>query len=83
MTHALHYGSSVFEGMRCYETSRGPALFRAREHMRRLRDSARLYRMDLPLDEAALVDALSWTWCARMASRTRISGRWHGVASVG
>ena len=57
MTHALHYGSSVFEGMRCYETSRGPALFRAREHMRRLRDSARLYRMDLPLDEAALVDA--------------------------
>lgn len=57
MTHALHYGSSVFEGMRCYETPRGPALFRAREHMRRLRDSARLYRMELPLDEAGLVDA--------------------------
>ena len=57
MTHALHYGSSVFEGMRCYETSRGPALFRAREHMRRLRDSARLYRMELPLDETDLVDA--------------------------
>ncbi len=57
MTHALHYGSSVFEGMRCYETSRGPALFRAREHIRRLRDSARLYRMDLPLDDAALIAA--------------------------
>jgi branched-chain amino acid aminotransferase len=57
MTHALHYGSSVFEGMRCYDTPRGPALFRAREHLRRLRESARLYRMDLPLDEAALLKA--------------------------
>ena len=57
MTHALHYGSSVFEGMRCYETPRGPALFRAREHLRRLRESARLYRMDLPLDDAALLAA--------------------------
>lgn len=57
MTHALHYGSSVFEGMRCYETPRGPALFRAREHLRRLRESARLYRMELPLDDAALLTA--------------------------
>ena len=57
MTHALHYGSSVFEGMRAYDTPRGPALFRAREHVRRLRDSARIYRMDLPFDEAELVDA--------------------------
>ena len=57
MTHALHYGSSVFEGMRCYATERGPALFRAREHLRRLRDSARLYRMDLPLDDDGLLDA--------------------------
>lgn len=57
MTHALHYGSSVFEGMRCYETPRGPALFRAPEHLRRLRDSARLYRIELPLDDAALLTA--------------------------
>jgi branched-chain amino acid aminotransferase len=57
MTHALHYGSSVFEGMRCYATARGPALFRAPEHLRRLRESARLYRMDLPLDEAGLLAA--------------------------
>ncbi len=57
MTHALHYGSSVFEGMRCYETSRGPALFRAREHLRRLRESGRLYRMTLPLDDAGLLAA--------------------------
>jgi branched-chain amino acid aminotransferase len=57
MTHALHYGSSVFEGMRCYETPRGPALFRAPEHLRRLRESARLYRMTLPLDDAGLLGA--------------------------
>jgi branched-chain amino acid aminotransferase len=51
-THALHYGSSVFEGMRCYDTPRGPALFRAKEHMRRFIDSGRVYRMVLPeLDE--------------------------------
>ncbi|MBV9881157.1 MAG: branched-chain amino acid transaminase [Gemmatirosa sp.] len=57
MTHALHYGSSVFEGMRCYDTPRGPALFRAREHLRRLADSARVYRMTLPLDLDGLLGA--------------------------
>ena len=57
MTHALHYGSSVFEGMRSYDTPRGPAIFRARDHLRRFRDSARLYRMDVPYDEAALLSA--------------------------
>ncbi len=46
LCHALHYGSSVFEGIRCYETPAGPAIFRAREHVRRFFDSARLYRMD-------------------------------------
>ena len=46
-THALHYGSSVFEGMRCYDTPKGPALFRAREHMRRFIDSGRVYRMQM------------------------------------
>jgi len=46
-THALHYGSSVFEGMRCYNTPNGPALFRAKEHMRRFIDSGRVYRMQM------------------------------------
>jgi len=46
-THALHYGSSVFEGMRCYDTPKGPALFRATEHMRRFIDSGRVYRMQM------------------------------------
>ncbi|AWH88823.1 branched-chain amino acid transaminase [Limnobaculum parvum] len=45
MSHALHYGTSVFEGVRCYNTHKGPAVFRHREHMQRLRDSAKIYRM--------------------------------------
>ena len=48
MTHALHYGTSVFEGLRCYETKKGPAIFRLPEHIRRMFDSSKIYRMDLP-----------------------------------
>jgi branched-chain amino acid aminotransferase len=47
-THGLHYGSGVFEGIRCYETERGPAVFRLKEHMERLRDSAKLLYLELP-----------------------------------
>ena len=43
LSHVVSYGSSVFEGIRCYETSQGPAVFRLREHMRRLTDSAKIY----------------------------------------
>jgi branched-chain amino acid aminotransferase len=46
MTHAIHYGSSVFEGIRAYETANGPAIFRLTEHMQRLVNSAKIYRMD-------------------------------------
>ncbi|MGI8469179.1 MAG: branched-chain amino acid transaminase [Pyrinomonadaceae bacterium] len=46
MTHAIHYGSSVFEGIRAYETRRGAAIFRLTEHMQRLLNSAKIYRMD-------------------------------------
>lgn len=45
MAHVLHYGSSVFEGIRCYATEQGPAVFRLREHIRRLLNSAKIYRM--------------------------------------
>ncbi|MCB0719026.1 MAG: branched-chain amino acid transaminase [Bacteroidetes bacterium] len=49
LSHALHYGSSVFEGIRCYNTEKmGPAVFRLREHMQRLIDSAKIYRMEVP-----------------------------------
>lgn len=46
--HGLHYGSGVFEGIRCYETDRGPAVFRLTDHLRRLENSARLLSMELP-----------------------------------
>ncbi len=46
--HGLHYGAGVFEGIRCYETDRGPAIFRLRDHLKRLEDSARLLHMQLP-----------------------------------
>ena len=46
LSHVVSYGSSVFEGIRCYETVSGPAIFRLKEHVRRLVDSARIYRMD-------------------------------------
>jgi branched-chain amino acid aminotransferase len=48
LSHGLHYGSGVFEGIRCYETERGPAVFRHREHLERLQKSAQLYYLDLP-----------------------------------
>ncbi|MDX2183937.1 MAG: branched-chain amino acid transaminase [Gemmatimonadaceae bacterium] len=54
MSHAVHYGSSVFEGIRCYETPQGGAIFRLQDHMRRLHDSARIYRMALPYSVEAL-----------------------------
>ena len=49
LSHALHYGSSVFEGVRAYETPRGPAIFRLRDHTRRLFDSAKIYRINMPV----------------------------------
>jgi branched-chain amino acid aminotransferase len=57
LSHALHYGSSVFEGVRAYETSRGVAIFRLREHMRRLLDSAKIYRMSMPFTAEQLSEA--------------------------
>ncbi|HVZ20591.1 MAG TPA: branched-chain amino acid transaminase [Vicinamibacterales bacterium] len=57
-SHVVHYGSGVFEGARCYETVKGPACFRLDAHMRRLIDSARIYRMESPYDQQALTDAV-------------------------
>ncbi len=57
MSHVVHYGSSVFEGVRCYETSQGPAFFRLRDHMRRLRDSANVYQMPVEYDVDDLMEA--------------------------
>ncbi len=57
MTHALHYGSSVFEGIRCYKTPKGPAIFRYREHMKRLYSSASIYDLDIKFDLETLMEA--------------------------
>jgi branched-chain amino acid aminotransferase len=57
-SHVVHYGSGVFEGARCYKTPTGSAFFRLDAHMRRLVDSARIYRMDPGLDQAALTQAV-------------------------
>src|SRR6266516_4966414 len=53
LSHGLHYGSGVFEGIRCYDTDRGPAVFRHRDHLERLAKSAKLYYLPLsyPADE--------------------------------
>ena len=58
MTHALHYGTSVFEGIRCYETAKGSAVFRLSEHIRRMFDSSKIYRMEpLGFSHAQLAQA--------------------------
>ena len=54
LSHVVHYGTSVFEGIRCYQTDKGSGVFRLPEHMRRLIDSARIYRMDSPYNLGAL-----------------------------
>ena len=58
LSHVVSYGSSVFEGVRCYETQQGPAVFRPREHMRRLVDSAKIYRMEVPYSIDELTSAM-------------------------
>ena len=57
LSHVVSYGSAVFEGMRCYETQRGPAIFRLREHMQRLLNSAHIYRMGVSFTHEALCQA--------------------------
>ena len=57
LTHSLHYGMGVFEGIRAYETAEGPAVFRLTEHMERLHNSARILLMDLPYTVEELVEA--------------------------
>lgn len=58
MAHVIHYGSSVFEGVRCYAPPSGPAIFRATEHIQRLLDSAKVYRMDLTFTRDELVSGM-------------------------
>ena len=58
LSHVIHYGSSVFEGMRCYETPRGSVCFRLMDHVNRLYDSAKIYRMPIPYTRDELYQAI-------------------------
>lgn len=58
LSHVVHYGSSVFEGMRAYKTEKGPACFRLEEHTKRLFDSAKIYRMDIKFTAAEINQAI-------------------------
>lgn len=58
LSHVAHYGSSVFEGLRCYEGPNGGAIFRAKEHMKRLHDSCKIYRMKLDYSVDELVQGM-------------------------
>jgi len=67
LTVAVQFGASMFEGIRCYETERGPAIFRLKEHIRRLHDSCRIYRMPLAHSQETLVEA-----CRETVRRNRL-----------
>lgn len=58
MSHALHYGTSWFEGVRCYETRRGPEIFQFSQHVRRLFNSCKIYRTDVPFSPAEIEEAI-------------------------
>lgn len=69
LSHAVMFGSSIFEGVRCYETPRGPAIFRLREHLRRLHDSCAIYRMRPSYDVDALTAA-----CKEVVRKNALTG---------
>ena len=86
LSHALHYGSSVFEGVRAYETPRGPAIFRLRDHTHRLFDSAKIYRINLPFTEEQINhgcrEVISQNGLARGAYLRPVAFRGYGEIGV-
>lgn len=58
LTHGLHYGTAVFEGIRCYSTKKGPAIFRLEEHIKRLVNSCKMYHMTLEFSEEELRETI-------------------------
>ena len=61
LSHVVHYGSSWFEGIRCYETKKGSAVFRLKEHVDRLFDSAKMYRAEIPYSKEEITKAIKET----------------------
>jgi len=84
LSHVLHYGSSVFEGIRCYNTKQGPAIFRLGEHIERLTYSAKIYRMKLPFSseqiERACIDTVATNRLAECYIRPLV---YRGYSHVG
>lgn len=58
LSHVIHYGSGVFEGIRCYKTDKGPQIFRLKDHLIRLKNSAKIYRMEIPFSVEELREAI-------------------------
>lgn len=84
MTHALHYGTSVFEGVRAYATDKGPAVFRLREHSRRLLESAKIIGMPVPYTVEQLDQAVIDTVNANKMDSAYIRPLlWYGANSLG
>jgi branched-chain amino acid aminotransferase len=61
LSHVVHYGTSWFEGIRCYDTAKGSAIFRLDKHVRRLFDSVKIYRTEIPYTEVQVTDAILQT----------------------
>ena len=84
LTHALHYGTSVFEGIRAYETARGPAVFRLREHSRRLLESAKIVGMETGLTAEQVDEAILGTVRRNGHAACYIRPLlWYGAGSLG
>src|SRR5215210_2032180 len=79
LCHSLQFGSSAFEGIRCYSTPRGPAIFRLDDHLKRMIDSCRIYHMDLryTIDERAFRAGIAWR-----RTRSRPWRRWRVITST-
>ena len=80
-SHGLHYGTGVFEGIRCYDTPQGPAVFRLRDHLERLHNSAKLLYMQLPYSVDELRDGVM-ELIARTACRRATSARSRSTATA-
>ena len=71
LSHVVHYGTSVFEGIRAYSNEKGVAVFRLEEHVQRLFDSAKIYKMDIPFTQEEIAEAI-------IETVRRRNGKWCG-----
>lgn len=84
LNHSLHYGSGVFEGIRAYETRKGPAVFRLTDHIQRLHRSARIHLMEIPFGVEQLIEATKLTVRANQLASCYIRPiAFHGYGEMG